>query len=259
MLLVRTLERRDRRRKRGWERTKVWSLSRSSLHSVLRGKFVSFVGAGGKTSSIEYLASWLVARGKSVCITTTTKIYAKEPFTLFPERIRSAPFLRVGKDLCQGKLTGLSYEEVENLGRYFDFVLVEADGAKGMPLKCPRDGEPLIPPFSDMVIIVAGLDALGFPIKEKVLRWELFCEKKGVQPDATLVEDRFLSFFDRDMLLKDVQEGKGLVLLNRYDLLRNRRGALDLAKGICRRTGMKVLVGTVLFGFFYLIEERNGG
>ena len=42
-----------------------------------------------------------------------------------------------------------------------DVVLVEADGARQMPLKAPGEHEPLLPPGVDLVSPVAGLDALG--------------------------------------------------------------------------------------------------
>jgi len=208
---------------------------------------------------MEHIASWLIAYGKSVCITTTTKIYAKKPFRLFAEGIERGTFLRVGKDLSEGKLTGLSYAEVERLGDHFDFVLVEADGAKGMPLKCPRADEPLIPPISDRVFVIAGLDALGSPLRQKVLRWEVFCEKKGTEPEEIIGGDIFLSFFNKDVLLKNVEERKGVVVLNRYDLLKERKGVLDLARQIYAKTGLKVLAGSLLFDFFYLVEGRDGG
>jgi len=52
------------------------------VQSVIPFKYVAFVGAGGKTSLIEYFASRLVKEGKTVAITTTTKIFVREPYQL---------------------------------------------------------------------------------------------------------------------------------------------------------------------------------
>jgi len=42
-----------------------------------------------------------------------------------------------------------------------DYILVEADGAKGRSLKAPSEFEPVIPTASTVVVIVAGIDAIG--------------------------------------------------------------------------------------------------
>ena len=122
----------------------MWYLERiDPLPSLLGEKFISFVGAGGKTSLAEYLGRAAAASGKRVVMTTTTKIWATEPYVTFddPGRekgVESGRFIRMGKSVERGKLTGLSAGEVEALGRDYDLVLVEADGAKGQPVEIPR-------------------------------------------------------------------------------------------------------------------------
>lgn len=49
-------------------------------------------------------------------------------------------------------------------------VLVEADGSKRMPLKMPRQGEPVLPETCDFLVTVAGLSALG-------QSWEQVCHR----------------------------------------------------------------------------------
>jgi probable selenium-dependent hydroxylase accessory protein YqeC len=53
-----------------------------------------------------------------------------------------------------------------------DTVLIEADGAKHLPLKVPDINEPVILPESDIVIAVAGIDSLNRPLKEVCFRLE---------------------------------------------------------------------------------------
>jgi CTP:molybdopterin cytidylyltransferase MocA len=43
-------------------------------------------------------------------------------------------------------------------------LLVEADGARGRSLKAPAEHEPAVPDFAELVVPVAGLDAVGQPI-----------------------------------------------------------------------------------------------
>jgi len=64
----------------------MWHLQRidpvTSLHSL---KYIVFTGSGGKTSLMERLAIGFLAAGKRVAITTTTKIYAVEPYVLLDD------------------------------------------------------------------------------------------------------------------------------------------------------------------------------
>src|SRR5208282_3620907 len=91
------------------------------LAAVTGKKYVSFVGAGGKTSYSEYLAARALDMGERVAITTTTKIWGREPYATLgngPWRGHGAgQFLRVGKSVEKGKLTGLIPDEVKTIGK----------------------------------------------------------------------------------------------------------------------------------------------
>ena len=56
-----------------------------------------------------------------------------------------------------------------------DIVLIEGDGARIKPLKVPAEHEPVIPPESDAVLALAGMDALDRPIGEICHRPERVC------------------------------------------------------------------------------------
>src|SRR5512139_1907551 len=87
-------------------------------------RFVSVVGAGGKSTLIEYLAAEGLRRGKRVAITTTTKIWVKEPYVLFDHLKRREEeypeFLRVGRSVEEGKLTALDPREIWELSQQYD-------------------------------------------------------------------------------------------------------------------------------------------
>ena len=236
----------------------MWYLRKiEPLFSLLRGKFVSFVGAGGKTSLAEYLGRAAAAEGKRVALTTTTKVWAREPYALF-EGGGAHPcgeegrLLRVGRAVEQGKLTGLGQDDVEALGNAFDLVLIEADGSKGMPMKYPATFEPVIPPFSDLIIVVAGLDALGGAIAEKVFRWELFTGASALSGDAEVTLQVFLRLFEADGLMKGVARDKSIVVLNKYDACTRREEALDAGRAVLLETkSIEAVVASVRHGIFY--------
>ncbi|HET7144962.1 MAG TPA: selenium cofactor biosynthesis protein YqeC, partial [Anaerolineales bacterium] len=48
-------------------------------------------------------------------------------------------------------------------------LLIEADGSRQKPLKAPAFHEPPIPEFTDIVIVIAGLQAIGKPLTEEYI------------------------------------------------------------------------------------------
>jgi probable selenium-dependent hydroxylase accessory protein YqeC len=234
------------------------------LAAVAGKKYVSFVGAGGKTSYAEYIAARAVEKRTRVIITTTTKIWAREPFATLdrgPWQGRNdGQFLRVGKSVENGKLTGLTPDDVKTVGKDYDLVLIEADGSRSMPLKYPASFEPVIPGFTDLTVVVAGLDALSGAIADKVFRWKLLAEKAGVSPGGRVTSDVFLGLFGKDGLLKGVNTANCLVVLNKYDACPEREIVPELARGVSERAGgAPVIVASVRHGIFYEVCRQQPG
>jgi probable selenium-dependent hydroxylase accessory protein YqeC len=82
----------------------------------------------------------------------------------------------------------------------FDWILVEADGAAGRPLKAPAEHEPVIPTCSTVVVAVAGLDVLGKCLTEDfvfrpALAGKLMCLREG----ETVTESALARFFSQSL------------------------------------------------------------
>lgn len=75
------------------------------------------------------------------------------------------------QELTEGKLKGVSPEFVDRLveSKKVDVIIVEADGAKGRPLKFPNAGEPVVPSSTSLLIPVVGIDAAGQPFNEETV------------------------------------------------------------------------------------------
>lgn len=149
--------------------------------SIQRGEVVSFIGAGGKTSALFRLGQELMAHGWRVVATTTTRIAESElrnaPYALtvgaaasdakrIAEALNNYGFVFVYDRIQQGKVLGIRPEVVRMLLDRVngDVLLVEADGARRLPFKAPYHHEPVIPPETTRVVLVAGMDALGKPL-----------------------------------------------------------------------------------------------
>lgn len=163
------------------------------INDILRHRIISFVGSGGKTTLMFAVAKKLSQLGKKVIITTSTKIYLptdynvvlldKECLSLAASSLKDDPICVIGspcpgtglfepQKLCFCEQFGLTPKDFLKVA---DFVLIEADGSKHMPLKFPGENEPVIPAESDMVIAVAGMWCVGHPISEVCHRYELAC------------------------------------------------------------------------------------
>lgn len=152
----------------------------------LRAKeVVSLVGAGGKTTLMFRLANEIFLSGKKVVTTTTTKILeptSKETPSLFvhPEGDKIKEFLQhhldqynhitIGREMIEaGKVKGISSSLIIDLWELSicDYILIEADGAAGRPVKAPREMEPVIPSNSTLVIAILGIDGVEMELNEK--------------------------------------------------------------------------------------------
>lgn len=162
-------------------------------------RIIAFAGAGGKTTSIYAYAEKMRALGKRVIITTTTHMqYPSGGFLPLcetaeqAEKILAQPGKNGLKDsgnVASGslavcgtdggfsasgthKIASLLPSEFEKCRMLCDILLVEADGAKHLPLKVPAAHEPVIPPGCDVLIVCAGLDSLNKPLETVCFRLE---------------------------------------------------------------------------------------
>jgi len=179
--------------------------SLSEALDVGRGDVVSFVGGGGKTSAILTLVTELRAAGVHVLVTTTTKIgrrladalpvvwWATDPADGALRRLsESGAILLVAESTPDGKLAGPDPDAldalIDDLGQAV--ALIEADGARSLPIKAPAAHEPVVPRRTGIVVPMVGLDALGRPIEAgSVHRPDLlvqFGEKGVVTPELVV-------------------------------------------------------------------------
>ena len=166
----------------------------SSLLHVGRG-VTAIIGRGGKTTLMEQLAKELSKKGRVIITTTTHICRPKQYETLLDadEAAVSAALERSGivcvaSQAEDGKLCAPKIS-IEALARLADFVLVEADGAKGLPLKAHEAHEPVIPPCAQRVVTVVGIDGIGRPISEVSHRSARYAQLAGVDEETTVTPE----------------------------------------------------------------------
>lgn len=157
-------------------------MSLSALLAIRPG-VTAVIGGGGKTTLLSVLGRELSARGR-VVLCTTTKIF---PFPGIPcaKTAEELAHLAGERLICTGtevpdtgKLT-VPPVSIAQLAREFDYVLAEADGSAGRPLKAHASHEPVIPPEAGNVILVVGASGFGRPIREAAHRPERYAALAG--------------------------------------------------------------------------------
>ena len=177
----------------------------SKLLQLNKG-ITAIIGGGGKTTLMMTLAKEL-AEEASVIVTTSTKIlkpdFCKTLFNPSAEEIRES--LTECKMLCvaslheSGKLAAqsISFSELSKLA---DYVLVEADGSKHLPIKAHADFEPVIPKEVNQTIYVIGIDGLGKKISEVCHRPEIFTQLAECEIDTNLTSELLAKALKKEAL-----------------------------------------------------------
>lgn len=139
----------------------------------------AIIRGGGKTTLLYALSEELSKVGR--VILTTTHIFVPTHCPVLTEArvegiqeaLTRTPLLCVGAPSKEGKLSSplLSIEALSTLA---DYVLVEADGSKSLPLKAHAPYEPVITCCANNTILVVGVDGLGQPVEKVCHRSNLY-------------------------------------------------------------------------------------
>ena len=234
----------------------IFYTNESSLAAALdvpKG-ITALVGGGGKTTLMLRLARELIEGGARVIVTTTTHIFppegmpAQNPATLeeAESALREVNPVCFGKPADEGKLTQPDLP-ISAMERIADYILVEADGAKRLPLKAPAEHEPVIPQEAKLVIAVAGLDGIGSRIRDCAFRPALYAALCGkVETDLVTPRDLALVLAHEEGQRKRVpNHARFAVLLNKADDVDTRKAALQTAAELMQYAVERVVIASL--------------
>ncbi len=144
----------------------------------------AIIGGGGKTTLMYRLAEELSREG-SVIVTTSTRIYPPEHLPVLDRTNRVDGVVCLGSLCPNGKLAA-PQQSFDELAKLADYVLVEADGSAGLPLKAHASHEPVIPKGSTQVICVVGMSGIGQPLCQVAHRPELYASLAEASSDTSV-------------------------------------------------------------------------
>lgn len=233
------------------------------------GNVIALVGSGGKTTTMMKLAKE-TSPVAPVLLTTTTHLAQREAERVTNRLVaaqgdwvgetgnrlrQGAPLLLTGPlDQEQGKMGGLSRKQWANLmariGGHHPITIVEADGARGRPLKAPLGHEPEIPAGTSLVVLLIGMDGLGQLVGDSsVHRPARFAELAAAGPGATITPELIgRALLHCEGYAAKVPPGARLVVfLNQAEDPSRREAAQDLAQRILQSPAVaEVLIGSAI-------------
>lgn len=216
---------------------------------------ICLVGGGGKTTVMYELAAAWAACGRKVLVLTSTHILRPVDGSFAADAAAVHNLWQQGRyavigtpELATGKLTAPPQDLYEALQLQADVILCEADGSKHHPCKAPAAHEPVLLPDSDIVLAVAGMDALGHSLAQA-------CQRP--QPAAAFLGCSLDSVIDAQMLvalLLSEQGSRKNVGTRTYYIVLNK---CDLIKAAQQEEMLRLLVGAGMDEHRIWLRERG--
>jgi molybdenum cofactor cytidylyltransferase len=216
------------------------------------------VGGGGKSSLLFALARLLPGR---TVLTTTTRIFASQARQADTLCSLGDPGWEQSLDGAAGSVLVVGRMEDRHamgvpaslparlLARPgVDWVVVEADGSRRLPVKAPAEHEPVVSPETTALVSVAGIDALSAPIARIAHRPERVSALTGLPEDRPLTPEAL-----GRLLASDEGGGKGapacarrIILINKVESEAHRLLAEQVASAALRDSSVERVVAGAL-------------
>lgn len=232
------------------------------VFDIKKGDIVSITGSGGKTSIMFALSEYMKDFGKTL-ITTSTKIIRPDSnkyivYDSFSSYKKTNDKLVViGEKLeVKNKLSSIDIKELESLRKDFDYIFIEADGCRNLPLKMWKKTEPVIYPFTTKTITVFPIKILGINISEDYIY--NFEEFKEYIKEEKITKEVILKLLSLGAFRNF--NGEKIVFINQVDSKEEEEMALDLLKYLDENTkNIKFIYGSVKEGFYENYSDYHGG
>lgn len=216
---------------------------------------ICLVGGGGKTTVMYELAAAWAACGRKVLALTSTHILCPADGSFAADAAavhnlwQQRRYAVIGTpELSTGKLTLPPQSVYEALKLQADVILCEADGSRHHPCKVPAKYEPVLLPDSDIVLAVAGMDALGRPLAQACQRSQLAAELLGCSAEK-IIDEQMLA-----ALLLSEQGARKNVGARAYYIVLNK---CDLLKATQQEKMLRLLVGAGMDEHRIWLRERG--
>lgn len=206
----------------------------NKLLQIEKSPMIAITGGGGKTSLMFSLVHALAEKGRAVAATTAKIAIPSEEGEFFVgstdeaiERIAAMPrlgALTIAREQFGAKLNGFTPAEACSILRSgcADWIVVEADGSRNLPLKAYEQWEPPVPELSTLQFIVVGAGAFTEPLSDKtVFRAELLEQRYRLKRGEIIGVARMAGILSDEggYLKNSPPQARRVLLVNKADLL----------------------------------------
>jgi probable selenium-dependent hydroxylase accessory protein YqeC len=164
-----------------------------------KSQVISAVGGGGKTSFVYTLAEECVRKGLKTIVTTTThmrrpKYGLSSNINEIWNSLNRYGCAVAGVNPFRRRMCGVDENVYEWMCDQADVIVVEADGAKFLPVKAPDlSYEPVIPKNTTYTAVLAGMSAVGEAIGEVCFRLPQIQELLKIEDLSQLLTEKRLA------------------------------------------------------------------
>ncbi len=230
-------------------------------------EIISVVGAGGKTSLINYIAN-RYRYNKKVLMTTTTKIYIPnkdvyDDIYMVGEKARitiskSVGVTVVGKHIIEEKIIGVNFEDLKKLIPNFDLILIESDGSRRKKLKGWNNKEPVVYYNSTKTIGVLDITSYGMYINDNnIHRLEELKKITDINNIKININNLVDMVLNKNGLFKN-SYGEKILFINKVENKENEEAAKILIQKINEhKHNLSIVYGSIKDDCFKIIK-KNG-
>ncbi len=224
--------------------------------------FISFIGAGGKKSTMYALSKFVTGR---VALSSTTQMFDykrayvdrvvdlnNDDYDPLSSTNRVIAFKK--KSNKSGRVAGLTDAELSKIwfSKKFDFMFCKADGARSKLIKGPNQKEPVIPSACDLVIPILSIKALGERLTPEIAhRVAELCKLWKASPACIITKEKIVKLMvSKDGFLRNLERVKIIPLINMVDSKKELADGVDIAKMALNETRSfdKVVLGSMSEG-----------
>jgi probable selenium-dependent hydroxylase accessory protein YqeC len=143
------------------------------------------------------------------------------------------------------------------------YLVIEADGSAGHPVKAPAEHEPVIPSSVTMVVAMMGLEAMGARLDEgTAFRVEQVKNVTGLHTGDILTPGGLAKVFlhPAGVFKGTPEDARRVVFLNKADLIREERKAIELADILLAdplKEIDRVVLGSVKKGVYRIRTKKD--
>lgn len=242
----------------------------AKIFNIKNKDIITVIGAGGKTSFINYISKKLKYEC-SILSTTTTKIYMpnKDLYdrVYYLQNVNSSDIYKnkngitvIGKCINnENKIIGLDFNELNILEGMFDLLLIEGDGSKRKKLKGWNENEPVVYNKTTKTIGILDITTYKMEISDKNIHrlkeFKCLIDIKNINGKYINLDILYQIILNENGLFKNAI-GDKILFINKVENKYYEDLSIQLAKKITKQNkDIKIYYGSIKLEVFKIFKD----